>query len=99
MPVTEHRPWVDQVESAGREAAHRAQDLIARGNARRAILRDAKGELLVQLPLTVGIVAALILVLSAPWLAVIAGVVGLLAGLHLQVVRPEPPQLPDDYKP
>jgi Domain of unknown function (DUF4342) len=90
------RPWSERVDEAGRDAADRAREIINRGNARRVLLRDPKGAVLVQLPLTAAVVVALLLVVSAPWLAVIGAAITLIAGCSLQVMRLEPPQIPED---
>lgn len=97
MPTPSNRPWVDQVDRAGRQVADRTQELLEQGQTRRLVVRDGKGKAIVQLPLLIGLVAAAVLTIGAPWLVVLGGLVGFLAGLRLQVVlrRTRPPELPD----
>lgn len=48
--------------------------LLHEGNVRRIIIKDEKGKLLLEIPVTIGVVGAII----APWLAAL-GVIGALA--------------------
>jgi len=57
--------------------------LIHEGNVRRIIIRDDKGKTLLDMPVTIGVVGAII----APWLAAL-GVIGAIAtNCNIVVVR------------
>lgn len=94
MGASSTGPWRDRVDEVGRDVADRAQELVAQGQKRRVIVRDAGGKPVVRLPLLVGLAVGLATLFTAPWLLIIGVVVGALAKLRLAVVRDEPPLLP-----
>lgn len=90
------RTWVDRVEIAGNQLVGRIEDLVRDGNAKRVIIRTSGGDELMTLPLTVGVVAGGLITLSAPMLAALGAVAGLVSRVTLEVVREGPaPDAPD----
>ena len=92
-------PWktfAEEVEVSGQHLLAEINRLIAEGNVRKLNVKSPSGDVFLSLPLTGGAIAGGILVLGAPWLAVIAGVAGMLAKVKLEVVRTEPPKRDDD---
>ena len=92
-------PWktfAEEIEVSGQHLLSEINRLIAEGNVRKLNVKSPSGDVFLSLPLTGGAIAGGILVLGAPWLAVIAGVAGMLAKVKLEVVRTEPPKRDDD---
>ena len=58
----------------GKELVKRVKELIAAGNARRIIIKNETGETVIEIPLTIGAVGALI----APALAAVGAIAALL---------------------
>ncbi|MBL8598129.1 MAG: DUF4342 domain-containing protein [Devosia sp.] len=90
------KTFTEEIEVTGQQLLETINRLIAEGNVRKLNIKSESGDVFLSVPLTGGAVAGGILVLSAPWLALIAGVAGLLARVKLEVVRNEPPDNNDD---
>ncbi len=87
-------PWktfTEEIEVTGQQLVQEITKLLAEGNVRKLQLRTEKGDIFLSIPLTAGAVAGGVAVIAAPWLAIIAGVAGLMAKVKLEVVRAEPP--------
>src|SRR5690348_11935244 len=85
------KTFTEEIEVTGQQLLETINRLIAEGNVRKLNIKSESGDVFLSVPLTGGAVAGGILVLGAPWLALIAGVAGLLARVKLEVVRNEPP--------
>ena len=57
--------------------------LLHEGNVRRIIIKDEKGKLLLEIPVTIGVVGAII----APWLAALGAIGALATNCTIVVVR------------
>jgi hypothetical protein len=68
---------------SGEELISRVKKLIKEGNARRIIIKDEQGKTLVELPLTIGAVGALL----APSLAAIGAIAALVTNCTIVVVK------------
>lgn len=82
-PTEEHRV-------PGESLVARAKELVREGNIRRLIVKDDKGHTVLEIPLTVGVVAAVL----APVWAALGAIAGLANHYTLVVERPtqkEPP--------
>lgn len=80
---------MDQVEEfkvKGDELLGRIKELIQEGNVRRLTIRNSDGKTLIEVPLTIGVVGALI----APVAAAIGGVAALVTECTVEVTREEP---------
>ncbi len=67
----------------GEEVLKKVKELIKEGNIRRLIIKDKKGKVLIELPLTVGVVGALL----APPLAAVGAVAALVTECTIAVER------------
>lgn len=84
------RTFTEEIEMAGNELVDRVKELIKEGNVRRVIIRNANGDLLVEMPLTVGAVAgAGLAVVSLP-LAILGVIAAVVARVKVEVVREIP---------
>ena len=88
--------FTEEIEVTGQQLLNEINRLIAEGNVRKINIKSKSGDVFLSVPLTGGALAGGIIMLGAPWLALIAGVAGLLADVKLEVVRSEPPKGEDD---
>lgn len=86
------KTFTEEIEVTGQQLLETINRLIAEGNVRRLNIKSESGDVFLSVPLTGGAIAGGILMLGAPWLAIIAGVAGMLAKVKLEVVRAEPPK-------
>ncbi len=81
---------MDQVEEfdvKGDDLLARIKELIAEGNVRRVTIKNAEGRTMLEIPLTIGVVGALI----APVAAAIGAVAALVAECTITVTREDEP--------
>lgn len=88
--------FTEEIEVSGQQLLNEINRLIAEGNVHKLNVKSADGEVFLSIPLTGGVVAGGLVALTAPWLAIIAGVAGLVTKVKLEVVRAVPPE---DEKP
>lgn len=67
----------------GEEVVKKVKELIKEGNIRRIIIKDKKGKVLIELPLTIGVVGALL----APPLAAVGAIAALVTECTIAVER------------
>lgn len=67
----------------GEELLKKVKDLIAEGNVRRIIVKNKEGKILIEVPLTIGVVGALL----APPLAAIGAIAALVTECTIIVER------------
>lgn len=83
------RDWVEEMEVAGNELVDRVKVLVAEGNVRRLIIRNANDEVLIEVPLTSAVVVGGVATLVSPVLAALGALAALFAKLKLDIVRAE----------
>jgi hypothetical protein len=79
--------WTEEIEIAAGDFASTVRNLVAEGNIRRLIIKNAEGRSLLQIPLTAGVVIGSTLTLLAPVLAVLAALAALLSKVKIVIVR------------
>lgn len=67
----------------GEDLVKKVKEIIAEGNARRIIIKNEKDEVIVEIPVTVGVVGAVF----APALAAVGAVAALLTNCTIEVIR------------
>jgi hypothetical protein len=91
--------FTEEIEVAGHQLLEEINRLLAEGNVRRLQIRSEKGDIYLSVPLTAGAVAGGVVVVAAPWLAVIAAIAGIAGKLKLEIARetaePDKPAEPD----
>jgi hypothetical protein len=75
----------EEFSVSGEEVVKKVKELIKAGNARKIIIKNEKGESVIEIPLTFGAVGAILL----PTLAAIGAVAALLTKCTIVVVRKE----------
>ncbi|MCR4281623.1 MAG: DUF4342 domain-containing protein [Bauldia sp.] len=81
------KTFTEEIEVAGSQLVARVKELFAEGNVRRLRIKSADGDLILEIPLTVGALAGGAVALAAPWLALIGAFAGLVARAKLEIVR------------
>ena len=73
----------------GEQLLNKIKELVAEGNVRKIVIHDKTGKDLMTLPLSIGVVGALI----APVLAAVGALAALIGDCTITVERDEPPVL------
>ncbi len=75
----------EEFRVAGGEILNKFKELIHEGNVRRVILKDERGKTFMEIPLTVGVVGAIV----APLLAAVGAIAALVSNLTIIVEKTE----------
>jgi len=76
---------MEEIKVRGDEAIAKIKELVREGNVRRISIRNAEGDTLLEVPLTIGVVGALL----APTLAALGAVAALVTDCTIRVERIE----------
>jgi hypothetical protein len=79
------RVWMEELKVQGDALLSKVKELAHEGNVRRIIIKDSRGQTLIEVPLTVGVVGALV----APVAAGIGAIAALAADYSIVVERRE----------
>ena len=74
-------------EIAGDKLIERIKEIVEEGNVRSLRLKASDGDIVLETPLTIGVVAGGAVALAAPWLAVLGVVAALVTHVTVEVVR------------
>jgi hypothetical protein len=85
----EERTWTEEIEVAGNQLVEKVKELINEGNVRRLIIRTPDNRVVLELPLTAGVVVGSVVTLFAPLLAALGAFAALLASVKIEIVRSE----------
>jgi hypothetical protein len=77
------RPIIDEFSVGADDLVKKIKDLLHEGNVRRIIVRDEEGKILLELPVTAGLVGAVL----APWLAAVGAIAALVTRCKISVER------------
>ncbi|MEZ4868027.1 MAG: DUF4342 domain-containing protein [Caldilineaceae bacterium] len=81
--------WVEEFEIAGSQLVERVKEAVAEGNVRRLIIRNSDDKVMLEIPLTAGVVVGGVVTLFAPLLAALGALAALLARVKVQIIRTE----------
>ncbi len=81
------RTWTEEIEVAGEELVSCVKRLAAEGQVSRIRLVDTDGDIVLEMPLSIGAIAGGAVVLAAPLLAVIGAVAAFVTKVKLEIVR------------
>ncbi len=79
---------------AGIDLVERIKELIAEGNASSIRVLTEDGKIVVEIPLTAGAITGGVVVLAAPWLAILGALAVLVARAKIEIVRDPPTDTP-----
>jgi hypothetical protein len=74
----------------GEEVVEKVKELIHEGNVRRVIIKDEDGKVYFEIPVTVGVIGALLM----PWMAAVGAVAAMVTSMKIEVIRTEDPENP-----
>lgn len=86
-PPHKKRTWTEEIEVAGDQLVASVKRLAAEGQVKRIRITEPDGDLIVELPLTIGAIAGGAVVLAAPLLAVIGALAAFVTKVKIEVVR------------
>ena len=75
----------EEYQVAGKDVGTRVQELLHEGNVTRIIVKDEAGKILLEIPVTVGVVGVMV----APWLAALGVIAALVTNCTIVVERRE----------
>lgn len=81
--VEEPKTRTEEIKATGESVVGKVKELVHQGNIRRVTIRDSKDRNLIDIPLTVGVVGAIV----APQLAAIGAIAALLTDCSLVVEK------------
>lgn len=79
--------WVEEIEVAGNQLVDLVKKLMKEGNVRRVIIRNSKGRILIEIPLTAGVAVGGVAALAAPLLVALGALAAMIASFKVEVVR------------
>jgi hypothetical protein len=88
--------FTEQIEIAASDLVDRTKELIEEGNVRRIIIRNEEDEVLMEVPLTAGVVVGGAVTIVAPVLAALGALAALLTRVKIEVVRTNQDGTEDD---
>ena len=95
--ATDRTTLKEEIEVGGSQLVDKVKALLHEGNVRQLKVIAADGDVAVEMPLTLGVLAGGAVTLAAPWLVLLAGVAALVKRVRIVVERePEAePTLPE----
>ena len=85
---TERKPtFTEEIEIAGNQLVEKVKTLLAEGKVRQLRIKAADGDVYLETPLTIGVLAGGAVVLAAPWLAMLGALAALVTKVRIEVVR------------
>jgi len=88
--------FTEQIEIAASDLVERTKELIEEGNVRRIIIRNEEDEVLMEVPLTAGVVVGGAVTIVAPVLAALGALAALLTHVKIEVVRARKDETDDE---
>ncbi len=76
---------IEEVSVAAEDLVKRVKELIREGNVTKIIVKDEKGKVLLEMPVTVGLIGTVL----APWLAALGVIAALVTRCNITVERRE----------
>ncbi len=81
------RTIVEEIEVAGSQLVERVKEILQEGNVRQLRLKASDGDIVLETPLTFGVIAGGAVALAAPWLAVLGVIAALVTHVSIEVER------------
>jgi len=89
------RTIVEEIEVAGSQLVDRVKELSREGRVRRLKIKADDGDVFLETPLDIGMVVGGVVVLTAPWIAILGTIAALVTKVRIEVER-EPDDLLKD---
>lgn len=84
----ERRSWTEEIQVSGEALVAKVRELVHQGNVRRVIVKNESGRTLIEIPLTLGVIGAIV----APVWAALGAVAALLTESTIVVERVDMPE-------
>lgn len=84
------RTVIEEIEVEGRQLVDRVRQLLHEGNIRTLRVKDKNGKYLLEIPLTIGVIAAGVFAFTAPITVALSAVAGLVMDVKIEIVRDLP---------
>lgn len=79
--------WVEEIEVAGDKLVNRVKELAKESSVRQMKIIADDGDVFLETPLNIGLVVGGVVVLAAPWLAILGAIAGLVTKVRIVVER------------
>ena len=83
------RTFTEEIEIAGNELVERVKAILAEGNVRQLRRKAEDGDIYLETPLTIGVLAGGAVALAAPWLAILGVIAAMVTRVKIEIVREE----------
>jgi len=90
------RTITEEIEVQGQQLVDRVKELLHEGNVRKLRIKDGKGKYLLEIPLTIGVVMGGALVLTAPMMAALSALAGLMTNVKIEIIREVEEEKPEE---
>lgn len=84
---TDKKTFVEEIEVTAENLADSIKNLIHEGNVRHIVVKNPEGHTIMEIPVSVGVIGALL----APMLAAVGAIAVYAADFKIEVTRDEPP--------
>jgi len=81
------RTFTEEIEVMGSQLIEKVRDLLKQGNVRQLRIKTSGGDIVLETPLTFGVVAGGAVALAAPWLAILGAIAAFVTHVKIEVVR------------
>jgi len=81
------RTFTEEIEVMGNQLIEQVKELLKEGNVRQLRIKASDGDIVLETPLTFGVVAGGAVALAAPWLAILGAVAAFVTHVKVEVVR------------
>lgn len=89
-PPSDHAPkhtWTEQIEVRGEELVGQVKRLAAEGKVRRIRVIEPDGDIVLEMPLTIGAIAGGAVIVAAPLLALLGALAAFVTKVKIEIVR------------
>jgi hypothetical protein len=81
------RTVFEEIEVAGDQLVERVKELAKEGNVRRLKIVADDGDVFLETPLNIGLAVGGVVVLAAPWLAILGAIAALVTKVRIEIER------------
>lgn len=81
------RTFTEEIEVMGNQLVEQVKELLKEGNVRQLRIKASDGDIMLETPLTFGVVAGGAVVLAAPWLAILGAIAAFVTHAKVEIVR------------
>lgn len=87
MSEGEKKTVWEEIEVAGNQLVDRVKELAEEGKVRQVRISSADGDAFLEAPLNISLVVSGVVVLAAPWLAVLGAIAGIVTKVKVEIER------------